>query len=261
MEPRASQPLEVPSAAVRVAECSDSLEIIFEHCGLPHLHTLQHVCRLWHGLARAMPARWATASNARHLGASPVESDRMEAYFADSLPGDRRLAVADSDYQLFDISDGEALPRVDRIIGHLARLRQPMGIVADGTHVFVADHRADRLQQIRISDGALVDSTVNRGSGDGQLFGPSGLALVRGCGHDVTSSALSNYSTAAAGIGDRLYVADAGNYRVCVFGVSPLRFLTFFGKGGSAPLEFLNPMGLAVHAGCLYVADMNNKRV
>ena len=42
----ASEEPELP-ASVRVAENSDELEVIFEHCGLPRLRTLKRVCRLW----------------------------------------------------------------------------------------------------------------------------------------------------------------------------------------------------------------------
>jgi hypothetical protein len=56
------------SAAERLAESNDVLEVIFERCGLLCLDTLMRVCRLWRDLARAMPARWAMASIAGHLG-------------------------------------------------------------------------------------------------------------------------------------------------------------------------------------------------
>ena len=43
------------------------------------------------------------------------------------------------------------------------------------------------------------------------------------------------------------------NQRICVFGVSPLRFLSSLVNGG--PDTFMQPTSLAVHDGCLYVAD------
>ena len=76
---------------MRVAESSDLLEVIFEHCGLLHLDTLKRVCRSWYNLARAMPTRWATATISGHMG---DELEMMRAYCAARLPDDVGLAVA-----------------------------------------------------------------------------------------------------------------------------------------------------------------------
>ena len=145
-------------------------------------------------------------------------------------------------------------------IGQAARMSVPRGIATDGTHLFVADCGNNRVIQLRISDREFVDSLGNFGSRDGQLYNPAGFVLVCGSGDD-SSSVIPSDSTLAAGNDDRLYVADTQNNRVCVFGVSPLRFLTSFGKHGTAPLEFRLPYGLAVYAGCLFVSEYANKRV
>ena len=140
-------------------------------------------------------------------------------------------------------------------------LKYPMGLATDGTHLFVADSHNHRVQQLRISDGRSVDSIGAQGSGHGQLDFPEGLALVRGSEHGGSNAALVSDRELAVGNSDRLYVADQFNCRICVFGVSPLRYLTSIGRYGSAPLEFNGPTGIAVHAGCLYVADQGNMRV
>ena len=211
------------------------LEVVFEHCGLDRLDTLKLVCRLWHDLACAMPARWATASIAGHFG---DDFAGMNLQFAVHLPGFGGLVVLDgakARFQLYKIGADSPF----RSIGQTAGWCLPQGLATDGTHIFVADYGSHRVLQLRISDGAVVDSIGKLGSGDGKLHNPVGLALVLGSGHDGTSSA-----DGAVGSGDRLYVADSGNCRICVFAVSPLRFLTSIGKQGSAPLSFFRPRGL-----------------
>ena len=98
------------------------------------------------------------------------------------------------------------------------------------------------MQQLRLSENVVVDAIGEQGSGDGQLGRPWGLALVAGGGG---ASGSRNE--------DRLFVADSRNQRICVFGVSPLRFLSSLVNGG--PDTFMQPTSLAVHDGCLYVAD------
>ena len=44
-----------------------------------------------------------------------------------------------------------------RSIGQTAGFISPMGLATDGTHLFVADCANNRVQQLRISDGAVVD--------------------------------------------------------------------------------------------------------
>ena len=139
-----------------------------------------------------------------------------------------------------------------RSIGEASGLSLPEGLATDGTHLFVAGYGNNRVQQLRISDGAVVDRIGGRGSGDGQLQGPYGLALVRGRGH-------SDFKIESTS-GDRLYVADMNNHRICVFGVSPLRYLTSIGHRALhefswTPLGFYFPTYVAVLGGSLYVAD------
>jgi len=259
-------------ASVRVAENTDVLEVIFEHCGLLHLRTLKCVCKPWCALAREMPTRWATASIAGHLHLDLDE--QIEVQFAVRLPDGGGLAVADirnARILFFSPSDLDAQTGggtgacASRIIGCYGPapgdFDEPRGLATDGTHLFVADSDNHRVQQRRISDGRSVDSIGEYGRGHGQLRFPVGLALVCGSEHGGFHGALPSDSELAVGNSDRLYVADRDNHRICVFGVSPLRYLASFGTRGSAPLQFEVPFGLAAHAGCLYVADCNNQRV
>jgi len=258
---------------VRVAENTDVLDVIFEQCGLTHLRTLKRVCKLWCALDREMPARWATASIAGHLDLD-LDGEIMQTGFAVRLPDGGGLAVTDIDNDrilVFSPSDldaqtgggtGACAPRIIGCRGTApGDFDRPEGLATEGTHLFVADCGNHRVQQLRISDGRSVDSIGEHGSGHGQLLYPEGLALVRGSEHGGSSGALPSDSELVVGSSDRLYVVDRCNHRICVFGVSPLRYLTSFGKQGSASLEFIRPKGIAVHAGYMYVADCDNQRV
>jgi len=188
------------------------------------------------------------------------------------LPDGGRLAATDTSndrIRFFSPSDLDAqsdrynyafrsIGRRDTAPGDFDR---PEGLATDGTHLFVADSGNHRVQQLRISDGRSVDSIGEQGDEPGQLCFPVGLALVCGSEHGGSSGVLPSNRELAVGNSDRLYVADRGNHRICVFGVSPLRYLTSFGQQGNFPCYFMFPAGLAVHAGCLYVADLFNRRV
>jgi len=254
-------------ASKRVAENTDVLEVIFEHLGLTRLPTLKCVCTSWWALAREMRARWATATIAGQVNPELILGG-LDAPYAVRLPDDGGLAVTDAANAcilLFSPSDLDGTGAAFRIIGCRGAspgdLKKPKGLATDGTHLFVADSDNHRVQQLRISDGRSVDSIGKQGFGHGHLLFPEGLALVRGSEHDGSNGALPSDRELAVGNIDRLYVADCYNNRICVFGVSPLRYLTSIGKRGSAPLEFNFPKGVAVHAGYLYVADCENQRV
>ena len=254
-------------ASVRVADSSDVLEIIFEHCGLLFLDTLQLVCRNWHDLARMMPALWATATIDGQLG------NPMYAWSGVRLPQDGRLAVTNGrlgSVHFFSFNKSEAYAfrpttpsatQYRSLTGLSYKLGTPRGLATDGMHLYVADCGFHRVTQLRFSDGAIVGSIGKYGPGDGQLALPAGLALVRGGGAGAPSIARPSDSALTASTEYRLFVADCNNHRICVFGVSPLRFLTSIGQRGSAPRHFNFPEGLAVHAGCMYVADPGNSRV
>ena len=235
-------------ASERVCETADLLEIIFAHCGLLRLETqLKRVNRLWRTLARQMPARWAAAGTAGILGVFGDGAGGLDEPECAVRLANGGLAVTDTlNHRIQTI----CTPRLDfsRCIGRRGPARGefngPMGLATDGHSLFCVDCDNSRVQQLSV-EGACLDCIGEHGRGAGQLHRPSGLALTRG---DLSS-------------GSRLYVADTYNHRICVFGVSPLRYLFCFGKEGEAPLEFRFPIGLAVDAGRLYVADRGNARV
>jgi DNA-binding beta-propeller fold protein YncE len=79
-----------------------------------------------------------------------------------------------------------------------------------------------------------------QGSGEGELSGPTGLAVDTG---------------------GNVYVSDNGNHRVVKFDSSG-SFIASWGSGGSGNGEFKGPTGLAVDSkGRVYVSDMGNHRI
>jgi len=175
---------ELASAAGRVAENVDVMEVIFEHCGLPRLDTLKRVCRSWYALARDMRARWATAFIAEHLLANSNdesdgddELDDIGAQSAVRLPDGGGLAVADAaNARILFYSPGDLDAQTDgRITAAAFRsivspgvapgdFNEPVSLATDGTHLFVTDQYNHCVQQLRISDGRSVDSIGVEGS-------------------------------------------------------------------------------------------------
>ena len=210
-----------PSAAERLAECADALEIVCEHAGLLGLARIACVSRGWHSLALTLRSRWASVRPAGRLGcfgSGPAELDDPEC--AVRLP-DGGLAVTDTCNHRLQFFSAECATSGGAPSRHIGRrgsapgeFNGPMGLATDGTHLFVVDCDNARVQQLRISDGTCVDCVGALGSGPGQLTRPSGLAL-------------------SSSVPSRLFVADTYNHRISVFGVSPLRFLYCIGQEGA----------------------------
>ena len=99
--------------------------------------------------------------------------------------------------------------------------------------VYVADTYGNQIQ-VFTADGAFVAKWGQRGSGEGQLFYPYGIA--------VSAS-------------EEVYVADTVNDRVQRFSASG-QFLGAWGKSGSGHGRFHTPTSIAIDpAGFVYVAD------
>ncbi len=127
--------------------------------------------------------------------------------------------------------------------------RAPSGIVGDASgRVFVSDTGNHRVQVFG-ADGArlaTIGQTGVAGAGPGQLDQPARLAL------------------SADG---RLFIADSGNHRVVVYDVkdsrAPKEIQSYgrAGQPGSGADQLDTPLGVAVDATFLYVADSANHRV
>jgi DNA-binding beta-propeller fold protein YncE len=102
-------------------------------------------------------------------------------------------------------------------------------VVERGAHrvrVFTADHAPER------AFGA-------RGSGNGELLRPAGIACADGL----------------------VLVGDTGNHRVVVFAEADGTFVRAFGARGSGPGQLLLPQGLALAQEQVFVADTGNDRI
>ncbi len=127
--------------------------------------------------------------------------------------------------------------------------RAPGGVAATsrGT-LFVSDSDNHRVQVFDAQGRriATLGQSGVAGGGPGQLNQPARLALAGD---------------------DRLFVADSGNHRVVEFDVAnpaaprEMRTIGRSGLAGSGPDTFDTPLGLAVDATFLYVADSGNGRV
>jgi len=123
---------------------------------------------------------------------------------------------------------------------------QPHGVAVDlAGNVYVADTLNHRIQKFD-SSGKFLAKWGLRGSGDGELDGPNGIAV----------------SSAATQASATVFVADTGNHRIQKFD-SSRRFLTEWGrKVGSGDGEFAHARGIAVDSsGNVFVTDKNNWRI
>lgn len=84
----------------------------------------------------------------------------------------------------------------------------------------------------------FVSAWGGKGDGEGQFNDPTGIAVA----------------------GGQVFVSDARNGRIQVFGLDG-RFRHSFGKPGSGPGELGRPMNLTVRGGALYVAEYFNDRI
>jgi len=160
-------------------------------------------------------------------GGTHTEHMQQPPSFAVTLPGGCLCVTALRTHRLHCLSlAGEFKAEVGAQI-----VQFPMGLAADGEHIFVADGFSNVVVKICLADGALVARA-------GDLDYPHGVALA----------------------GGMLFCADFGNHRVVAFSTG-LERLYAFGSEGSAAGEFRYPRGLTAHDDLLYVADTDNARV
>jgi len=158
------------------------------------------------------------------------------------MPDGRSLCIADNgnDRLLVISPDGGQVLRTVRLEGSLGSLKFHTGIAANEDAFFVIDNNAHCVRKLRLKDGAPVARVGKMGHEDGNLAFPEGLALL----------------------GGRMYVADGGNNRICVFDTD-MRFCFSFGQRGSVPGKLNGPVGLAPddENSQLFVADSSNHRL
>ena len=154
-------------------------------------------------------------------------------------PGNQRLVVRDA-------TDGRAVSTLTPAAGVLPNPRGVVVVPHTG-QLLVTD--IDRHQAVLF--GGLADATVVRvfgegqGSGDPQLNGPYGVALVSAS--DVTLAADPSAVAAAAAERDPTLVAiaDTYNHRVVLYRLADAAFVRRFGSQGGAPGQFQYPCSVA----------------
>ena len=126
-------------------------------------------------------------------------------------------------------ADGDAMPFVMKLGGPpgIDDALEPGGVASDGTYLYVADTRTDRLGKWRLAGLAWVAGTGSWGAGNDQFAGPAGVATD----------------------GAYVYVADAGNPRIVKRKASDLSFVAAVGNEGPGSNQFRSPAGVAVSGG------------
>ena len=182
-------------------------------------------------------------------GGVAIDFDRQRLFLSDS--GNRRIAIyrlmrEPEDPLRYDPFMGRFVKSLDLMaappeIDGAPRVAEPgaLALAPDGT-LFVADPHASRVH-VYTPRLAHVRSFSGYGKARGMLRRPGGIALSPD--------------------GSRVYVADTGNRRVQIFSPGG-DLLGTFGKPGTGPGEFLEPLGiLAADDGYVYVVDRTTHRV
>lgn len=127
-----------------------------------------------------------------------------------AVADNHRVRVLSADGQRVLSVMGVAAEALDGQSGHRG-LFHPMGVASDGRLLWVADRSNNRVQALRLLDGALVGVSSRGGQVQGGVWGPYGLAHAD----------------------DWLYAADANHDRVAVFHAPTLRLQRSFGGSGN----------------------------
>jgi len=123
--------------------------------------------------------------------------------------------------------------RFERALGAEGQFR-PTDVAIAGNRLYVVDILNHQVQVLDKRSGALLFRFGKAGSGVGELFHPTNIAI----GPD----------------GD-VYVTETGNYRVQRF-TSEGTHVRFYGEQGNIPGTFSRPKGLAIdRRGRIYVGD------
>ncbi len=199
-----------------------------------------------------------------------------------------RIYATDSGDHFIRIFDGQG-KYVKEYLNRMGKDGGLSGIICDASGLlYVSDSDNGCVHVINADSGAWLRKVGAKGTSDGQLQLPTGLALDRFNQLyvvDYGASKISVFSKAGIfqrsfggkGTGkgmfnvprgiaidrfDRLYVADSLNHRVQVFNTNG-QYLYFFGGRGQETGRFIGPADLSIDPenNCLYVADRGNCRV
>jgi DNA-binding beta-propeller fold protein YncE len=135
-------------------------------------------------------------------------------------------------------ADGQLLANFGNAGDKPGNFRDPHGIAATPSALYVCDTGSDRVQKLAL-DGRPLGEYGRRGHGEGELLRPLGVAVD------------------SAGF---VYVTDSGNHRVHKLDAD-LKLVKTFGDFGPHPGFFAFPDGIACFENEVYVVDTDNHRV
>ena len=170
-------------------------------------------------------------------------------YVAISDSGHNRVILADHAGKVLRVF-GSGVASVRDGVGTQAQFDDPQGLAFDGDTLYVADTGNSLIRAINLDSGAV--RTV---AGDGQrAFGGAGMQPAR--------SVALNSPWGLERVGDKLYIAMAGDHQLWLLDLRSMRIGPWAGSGYEglqdgplAQAQFAQSSGLAWHDGTLYVAD------
>ena len=199
-------------------------------------------CRAWRDAARPLRKQLAVLRVVRTIGEEGrAPADFRNPFDVAALPGGA-VCVADFRNCRLQILSHERSSTVYGSATHAVRMLSegfgwPNGVACDGEALYVGDLH-DKVQKLRLADGALLGSVGSSGPDECQFHSLMGLCHARGV----------------------LYCCDRDNHRVVVLGAN-LAWRFAFGHEGAGESAFRRPAATTVHNGELYVADSGNDRV
>ncbi len=208
----------------------------------------------------------ATASNARFYMPYGITTDGTNLYVSDSSNNKIRKIV---------ISSGEVTTlagppagtttsgSTDNATASNARFNRPAGIVTDGTNLYVADWRGNKIRKIVISSGEVTT-----------LAGPpAGTTTSGDTDNDTPSNARFNQPFGMTIDGINLFVSDVANNKIRKIVISSGKVTTIAGPPAgttasgdtdndtASNARFNLPYGISSDGSYIYVGDFNNNKI
>ena len=144
----------------------------------------------------------------------------------------------------------------EQMVNRAGLFGSPQGVACDDAHVYVTDQMRCRIVKCTINTGKLVLAVGRSGSEDGAFDTPWGLAIA-----DTSAGSGVRQREGLQPCAHTLFVSDSKNHRIVALDASDLSFRFSFGHWGYDDGELIEPLGIAVHADKLLVADGGNKRL
>ena len=193
---------------------------------------------------------------------SGIVADIFDVYVADTLNHTiRQIDISASGVPVTTLAGTATVPGTTDGTGGAAKFKAPIGIVRNGTDLYIADTNSHTIRKIDTTS-AVVTTIAGTAGISGSLD------------HSVGTSALFNSPSGLTTDGLSLYVADTGNHTIrqidiSVSGIPPVTTIagnTGMPAPGSADgtdsgARFSFPMGIVRDGASLYVADSGNHTI